>query len=395
MADQQKSGPSAGRPSADHNGLRHSTPGLPAEHYFDRELYALDLKKIWYRQWIYAGRSQDVESPRSFLTLAIGDQRVLLVRDDHQRLNGFFNTCRHRGALLCTARDGQLKSPTIVCPYHAWTYSLDGGLLRTSSKSQPLGFEPGDYPLYPVAVTEWNGFIFAALCDDPPAFGASFDQPLNRMDAWRLGELRVGHVFTRTMQCNWKIFWENYNECLHCPSVHPQLSQLVPIFGRGLLEERDDPQWPAHAGDADPKFKGGLRAGAATWSMDGRAVGAAIAGLSEPDRLTAHVYMTGLPSVFIVGHPDYVRVVSLRPLGPEQTEMRVEYLFTSETLADATVNLRNAIDFANTVMSEDADICELNQQGLHAGPHQHGVLMPEEYLVSQFHQWLRQALAAP
>jgi len=137
-----------------------------------------------------------------------------------------------------------------------------------------------------------------------------------------------------------------------------------------------------------------LRAGAATWSQDGRPLGPGFAGISAQDRLMAHLYITSLPSVFIVGHPDYVRVVRLRPLGPEQTEMRVEYLFAPETLADPTVDIRNAIDFANTVMLEDADICELNQQGLHAGPHRRGVVMPEEYLVAQFHEWVRRALAA-
>ena len=381
-------------PAAGYNGLRVCTPGLPAEHYFDPELYALDLKKIWYRQWLYAGRSEDVAAARSFLSFAIGDQRVLLVRDERLQLNGFFNTCRHRGALLCAEPIGQLKSSALICPYHAWSFGLDGRLLRTSSKYEPPGFDAGDHALYKVAVIEWNGFIFVALCDQPPAFAASFDQPLNRMDDWRLADLRVGHVILRVMQCNWKIFWENYNECLHCPSVHPQLSQLVPIFGRGLLEERDDPDWAEHAADPDPRFKGGLRAGAATWSQDGRPLGPGFAGISAQDRLMAHLYITSLPSVFIVGHPDYVRVVRLRPLGPEQTEMRVEYLFAPETLADPTVDIRNAIDFANTVMLEDADICELNQQGLHAGPHRRGVVMPEEYLVAQFHEWVRRALAA-
>jgi Rieske 2Fe-2S family protein len=376
-----------------YNGLKTNTPGLPAGHYFDPALYALDLKKIWRRQWIYVCRSADIQAARSFITHEIGDQRILLVRTETGGLNGFYNTCRHRGALLCTEPAGVLRSAAIVCPYHAWAYGLDGRLLRTSSKAHAAGFEPGDYPLYEIAVTEWNGFIFVALGTDPPAFADGFDQPLNRMDGWRLQDLRAAHTFKKIMQCNWKIFWENYNECLHCPSVHPELSQLVPIFGRGLLEERDDPRWPEHAGDIDPRFKGGLRAGAATWSKDGQLVGEAIAGLKEEDRKAAHVYMTSLPSVFIVGHPDYVRVVRLRPLAPEQTEMRVEYLFAPGTLDDQAVDLRNAVDFANTVMSEDAAVCELNQKGLHAAPHRRGVLMPEEYLVSQFHEWLRRELA--
>ena len=177
------------------------------------------------------------------------------------------------------------------------------------------------------------------------------------------------------------------------PGRAPEVSALVPIYGRGLLEERDDPEWKAHAADADPKYKGGLRSGAATWSLDGRTTGKPFPGLSDADRQAGHVYMTSLPSVFLVGHVDYVRVVRLLPLGPEKTELRVEYLFSPETLADPGFDLRNVVDFTNLVMTEDAEVCELNQRGLRAGPHARGVVMPEEYVIRQFHDWLRAELA--
>jgi Rieske 2Fe-2S family protein len=374
---------------AHYNGLSHRQVGLPAHHYFDRAQYERELNRIWYRNWIYAGRSEDLLQPRTFRTLEIGDQRVLLVRDEAGILQGFYNTCRHRGSALCREAYGQLRTSAIVCPYHAWVYDLRGNLLRTSSKSLAHDFAIADYPLYRISVQEWSGCVFVALTDEPAPLQENFDQPLSRLDHWSLGDLRRGHVFTRTMQCNWKIFWENYNECLHCPGVHTQLSQLVPIFGRGLLEERDDPEWRQHVASDDPKLKGGLRHGAATWSTNGRAVGAALPGLTEEDRQAAHVYLTGYPSVFIVGHPDYVRLVRLRPLGPEQTEMCVEYLFASQTLADPGFDLNNAVKFADRVMTEDAQVCELNQRGLRALPHRQGVVMPEEYLVLQFHEWVR------
>jgi Rieske 2Fe-2S family protein len=147
------------------------------------------------------------------------------------------------------------------------------------------------------------------------------------------------------------------------------------------------------AADPHPKFKGGLRAGASTWSADGRTTGIAFTDLADEDRKLGAVYLTALPSMFIVGHVDYVRVVRLRPLGPEQTELRVEYLFSAETLAAPAFDLRNVVDFTNLVMSEDADVCELNQQGLHAAPHRGGVVMPEEYAVRQFHDWIASELA--
>src|ERR1700722_2941556 len=254
-----------------YNGLTEHTEGLDADAYFDPRQYERELQRIWYRNWVYVGRSSDVARARAFRTFELGDQRIILVRDEQGVLQGFHNTCRHRGAALCREPAGVLRTPAIICPYHAWVYNLQGDLLRTSSKAHASGFDVADFPLYRVSVKEWRGFIFVALTDSPPVFEKIFDLPLNRLDAWPLENLVVGHVLLKTINSNWKIFWENYNECLHCPGVHPRLSQLVPIYGRGLLEERDDPQWASHLEDSDPKFKGGLRNGAATWSLDGRA----------------------------------------------------------------------------------------------------------------------------
>jgi glycine betaine catabolism A len=376
-----------------YNGLTEHTEGLPADAYFDPRQYERELQRIWYRNWVYVGRSAELGAARAFRTFELGDQRILLVRDDQGALQGFHNTCRHRGAALCREPHGVLRTGTIICPYHAWVYNLHGDLLRTSSKAHASGFDVADYPLYKINVKEWRGFMFVALTDAPPPFEKIFDLPQNRLDAWPLEDLVVGHVLLKTVHSNWKIFWENYNECLHCPSVHPKLSQLVPIYGRGLLEERDDPQWNEHAADADPKFKGGLRSGATTWSLDGKTTGIPFPGLSDEDRRAGHIYLTGLPSVFLVGHVDYVRVVRLLPQGPERTELRVEYLFSPQTLADPAFDMRNIVDFTNLVMTEDAAVCELNQLGLRAGPHARGVVMPEEYVIRQFHEWVRAELA--
>lgn len=376
-----------------YNGLTEHTIGLPAEAYYDARLYENDLQKIWLRNWVYVGRSSSVATPRSFRTFELGDQRILLVRDEGGVLRGFYNTCRHRGAALCRENAGVLRSRSIVCPYHAWTYTLQGELLRTSSKRHADGFDPADYSLYKINVHEQGGFIFAAFTDAAPPFETTFDPPLSRLDAWPVKDLVVGHSLIKTIQCNWKLFWENFNECLHCPLVHPSLSQLVPIYGRGLVMEGDDPNWSLTADNPDPKFKGGLRRGASTWSTDGQIVGVPFSGPSDEDRRRGAVYLTNLPSVFIVAHLDYVRVVRVRPLGPELTELHVEYLFSAESLASPGFDLTKIVDFANTVMSEDVAVCELNQSGLRAAPHVGGVLMPEEHLVHQFHRWIGSELA--
>ncbi len=373
----------------DFNGLTSAHPSLPAAWYFDPARHELEMRRIWQRHWLYVCRATELPAPRSFRTFEVGDQKLFLVRDEAGVLRGFHNTCRHRGSTLCTQDSGTLRTAAIVCPYHAWSYALDGKLQRITSKFTPAGFDAKEHALYPVSMREWRGFVFVSLAKDPPPFAASWDTPLTRLDGWPLEELQVGHSATKVLRCNWKIFWENYNECLHCPLVHPTLSQMVPIYGRALMEPRDDPQWKQHAQDEDPKYRGGVRRGAHTWSRDGQLVGKAFPGIAAEDLRTGYVYMTGLPSVFIVGHPDYVRVVRLRPLAPESTELHIEYLFSAETLADPAFDVQRITDFAGAVLREDAQVCELNQSGLRAAPHAQGVLMPEEYVVKQFQDWIR------
>jgi Rieske 2Fe-2S family protein len=376
-----------------YNGLTQLTAGLPAEAYFDPQSYERDLQRIWLRNWIYVGRSSSVATPRSFRTFELGDQRILLVRDEAGTLRGFYNTCRHRGAALCREAGGILPSGAIICPYHAWSYSLKGDLQRTSSKRLPEGFDPADYPLYRISVREQGGFMFISLTEAAPSFDTTFEPSLSRLDAWPLKDLIVGHASVKTIHANWKLFWENFNECLHCPGVHPSLSQLVPIYGRGLVMEGDDPNWRQTADDPDPKYKGGLRGGASTWSLDGQLTGIPFSRLSDEDRRRGAVYVINMPSAFIVAHPDYVRVVRVRPLGPELTELDVEYLFSAESLASPQFDLHKIVKFADKVMSEDVEVCELNQRGLRAAPHVSGVLMPEEHIVYKFHQWVASELA--
>ncbi len=375
-----------------YNGLEKLEEGLPAAWYYDAGQYERELAGIWRRTWIYVGRSSEVGERRGYMTFTLGGQQILLVRDDDGVLHGFHNTCRHRGAALCLESHGVLRSSSVVCPYHAWVYNLKGELVRTSSKTIPKGFSKADYPLYAVKVQEWRGFIFAALADDPPTLEEALDFKMGRLERWPLEELVVAHTDTKVIHCNWKVFWENFSECLHCPGIHPSLCQLVPLFGRGYIRERDDPHWQEHAADPNPLYRGGLRAGAESWSLDGSRSAPAFPGLSDEDRKLGQVYLTSLPSVFIAAHVDYVRAVRLWPLGPETMELRVQYLFSPQALASPDFNLRKVTEFADRVMSEDAYACEINQRGLRALPHRAGVVMPEEYMVHAFHQWVRARL---
>lgn len=374
---------------ASYNGLGEFQPTLATADYTSPDAYARDLASIWYRNWIYVCRDADIAAPLDYRTVRIGSQSVLVLRDDTGALRAFHNTCRHRGSELCSAGAGRLKARLLTCPYHAWSYSLRGDLVRVPSRSHPPGFDKADYPLYPVAVSSWRGFVFVNLDAAPrESVGATFDAQSADLGNWPLEELVTGHVLTRTVACNWKVFWENYSECLHCPGVHKHLSQLVPIYGRGLMAREDDPDWELHAGDDAPEYSGGLREGAQTWSEDGRVHGEVFATLTEAERKAGQHYATHLPSMFVVGHVDYVRAVSLLPLGPGETKLTAEWLFPRGSVGDAAA-VDNVVRFGARVLEEDAVICEVNQRGLGSARHAHGILMPEEYEIARFHRWVR------
>ena len=374
-----------------YTGLRQAKTALPAYSYYSQEAYDRDLRTIWYRSWINVCRSSDLAGPRAYRLERIGTQEILLLRDEDGILRAFHNTCRHRGSALCSESSGRLKGRLLVCPYHSWSYSQKGDLVRAPSKELPQGFDRTGLGLYAVAVEEWRGFVFINLDKEPQSSVAeTFDAGSADLGNWPLETLAVGHRYVKRMACNWKIFWENFNECLHCPNVHPELSDLVPIYGRGLMSRHDDPRWADHADDSAPKYSGRLRDGAESWSSDGRASAPAFPQLSPSEREAGQSYATHLPSVFVVGHIDYVRTVRLRPLGPEETELTAEWLFDAKALARGEVDLDNAVAFPRLVLDQDASICETNQRGLKSIRHEAGILMPEEYELHRFHNWIRE-----
>ena len=374
------------------SALKRLEPSLPSSWYFDASQYALELQRVWNRNWVYLCRADSLADPCSFRTFTIGTQPVLIVRDETGVLRAFYNTCRHRGSMLCSEPAGQLPAKAIICPYHAWTYRLNGNLARIPSGGRPHHVAINETALYPIALSQWQGFVYVNLDGSSRGLSEQLNLNTETLAHWPLAQLAVGHRLTKRIKCNWKIFWENFNECLHCPTVHPGLSSLVPIYRRGIMDEHDDPNWMAHAGNADPAHKGGLRADATTWSVDGRSLGHEFPALTPEERRIGYHYLTSLPSHYLVAHVDHVRSSRLLPLGPEETELEIEWLFPAATLADPDVDIHKVCDFSTQVMAEDGNACETNQRGLHSAPHAQGWLMPEEYDVLRLHEWLRAQL---
>ncbi len=219
----------------DYNALDVAAPMLPASWYFDPAHYEKELASIWRRNWLYLCRADALAEPGAFERLSIGDQEIFVIRTASGRLAGYYNTCRHRGSVLVTEPAGKIRGKTISCPYHKWCYATeDGALIATSSFREPQDFDKKEFGLFPIAVHEWRGFVFVHFDGDAIwNESAFFDDSLDDLKNFPLEKLTVGARWSKKLACNWKSYWDNYNECLHCPHIHPELSSLVPIYKRG------------------------------------------------------------------------------------------------------------------------------------------------------------------
>ncbi len=363
--------------------MTHCPETLPTEAYLDPAWFARERRGIWAREWIYAGRLNDL-APGTLRRVAIAGDNLILCRDTASTVTAFHNTCRHRGAELCAETEKPLGR-LITCPYHAWAYATDGRLISTAHATPSDDFRKEDHGLYPVHLREWNGFLYLCLAEQPPEF--SPDLGLQALDNWPMADLVTGHRLETVLECNWKVFWENYNECLHCPGIHPELSDMVPVYRHGIMSAQEAPDWTPDA-ETGPVLKEGAR----TWSMDGKPCGPEFANLTAQERASGHTFVTLYPTMFIVAHVDYARAVSLTPLGPEQTRLTAEWLFLPETLAQPGFDLARVTDFATTVLLQDGAACEMNQRGLRSSRHRHGRLMPQEFDIHRFHHWVQSRL---
>lgn len=357
--------------------LGHCPPTLPRRAYLEQTWYDAEMRAIWAREWVCVGREADFAKGQ-MRRVSVAGQSVILVWHDDE-LRGYHNVCRHRGSELCAAETAPQTGKLIRCPYHAWAYATDGRLISTALATPTPDFDKAAHGLLPVAVQVWNGIVFANLASDPGPLAP--DMGLGALDHWPMDSLVTGHVLEMTLACNWKVFWENYNECLHCPGIHPELVDMVPVYGKGIMSNAEDAEW-------DGTAKPGLKPGAQSWTMTGEACAPPFADLTDAERAAGFFFVTLLPTAFIVAHPDHVRLVTLRPLGPEQTLLRAEWLFAPQTLAQPGFDHRAVTDFATLVLEQDGAACEMNQRGLRSEAYVAGRLMPQEYDIAAFHQWL-------
>ncbi len=378
--------------------LDNMEPSFPNRWHYDPEHYQRELETFWYRMWINVCRSDEVASPRDYKVVSIGEQNIVVTRDLKGNLRAFHNTCRHRGSILCTEANGRFEGGSIVCPYHAWTYSLEGNLIATPHQLESADFDMKDYSLYDVAIGEWGGFVFVNLTPEEaePLEKALGDTPV-KFKNYHPERLKLGFRYVHEIKANWKLWFENYSECFHCPQVHPELINIVPIFSKGLGSVRQDPEWKPSGGETMLLHGGSdIIPGGRTWTMDGQLSGPAFSGLTEEE---ANCTMSGMqlrPNFFFVAHPDYVHTQQMIPTSPTTVQLTWDYLFEPETMERDDFDAKRGYELWHVTNLQDAQNVEWQQAGIEGGRkhHEYSVFVPQEQGPHQFNNWVMEIMEA-
>ena len=302
-----------------------------------------------------------------------------MLRDGEGGLRAFHNVCRHRGSRLCVEPQGQLGH-AIQCPYHAWTYGLDGALRAAPNMAGVAGFDQRDYPLKAVALADWQGLLFVNLAPDPIPFAEALPALQGRFDAWRLPELRSVHREVYEVEANWKLFFHNFSECYHCPTVHPHLNKLTPY--RNSNNELDE----------GPLLGGPMRMTnpEGSMTMGGGRCAPPFPGLSMAERGRVYYY-TVFPSAFLSFHPDYVLVHRAQALAVGRTRILCDWYFHPEAIATPSFDPRPAVDFWDLTNRQDWELCANAHLGVASEAWEPG---PYSELESQLAAFDRQYLRA-
>lgn len=195
---------------------------LHQRFYTDPEIYRLEIEKIVNRNWILAGHLSQWMKTGDFRVLNVGDESAIVVRGENGKLSGFANVCRHRGSLVCLEAAG--NTDRFSCPYHGWTYAIDGHLVAARNMGE--GFDKTEYGLKPVSIGIIHGLVFVSFCSDPPALEGAIRDLQEVMQMYDFENLKVAAQKSYAIPANWKLSVENYQECYHCATAHPEYAQL-------------------------------------------------------------------------------------------------------------------------------------------------------------------------
>ena len=346
---------------------------LPPRAFVDPDVFEWEVERI-FSGWICVGHASQVAEPGHYLMREVGRSSVVVIGGEEGRTHAFLNVCRHRGARIVEVPEGSVRR-RLRCPYHAWSYGFDGELKAAPHMDGVENFDTSCWGLIPVRVATVGGLVLVDLSGDAPEAGEHVGELAGHLERYSVGALERAGQAHYEVDANWKAIAENYNECLHCPGVHPELNELSDYMsGEGV--------------EGAGAWCGGsmtLREGAATMAREREASNGRppLPGLSESD-LGSVLYFVLFPNALVSLHPDYVMLHTLWPRAADRTDVVCEWYFEPDTIAAEAFDPSDAIEFWDQVNREDWHVCELTQKGVRTPGYVAGRYSAEELDVHAF-----------
>lgn len=354
---------------------------LPGEVYWSPDVLAIEQRGLFSREWLCVGRAADIPDSGDWFTKEIAGNSIIVMRGADGAIRAFHNICRHRGSRLLEAEKGCGLS-RILCPYHAWSYNLDGSIHTAPRMGED--FRKTEFPLVAVRIGFHEGFIFLNL-DEKARPLENYLEDLPDLKRFRIPELVCGKRIEYDVAANWKIICENYSECYHCAGAHPQLARISDQIPRSAGEQ-----------EMGECFNGGpmiLRDGIETMSMSGRSTLPIIPGLTLADCRLVHYYVL-YPNMLLSPHPDYVLVHTAWPVAPDRTHVICEWLFTKEAVESKDFDPSDVVEFWDMTNRQDWALCERVQASASSPGFRQGPYQSSEDCVHTYDKWYADKLAA-
>ena len=381
---------------------RRRDHALPRPFYTDPEILDLDLAAIWYREWLFAIPSCEIPKAGNFVTLQVGAYPVVIVRGADGQVRAFHNSCRHRGSRVCTALKG--NAPKLVCPYHQWTYELDGRLLY--ARDMGAEFRPAEHGLKPVACRDAGGMVFICLSETPPAIDRFVETATRYLAPQRLAEAKIAHESTIIEKGNWKLVIENNRECYHCGGSHPSLCRTYSDNPRMTAMEGPDAASPdilAHwqrceAAGLPSRFTNHPRMqwrlaripllnNAESYTMSTKAAVARRMG-QMPFSDAGSLLFFHYPNTWNHFLADHAIVFRILPISPTETEVTTKWLVHKDAVEGVDYDIPNLTEVWMNTNDEDRQVVEENQKGILSPAYEPGPYSTiQEEGVIQFVDW--------
>lgn len=379
---------------------RRSGHSLPRDFYVDEDIHRADLRAVFETDWIFACSAVEIPRPGDYLTLRIGDNPIVILRDRDGQVVAFHNTCRHRGSQICLKEKG--RANRLVCPYHQWVYDLDGSLIH--ARQMPDDFDTTGFDLAPVHVEQVCGMVYICLADQPPSLDRFRDGVTPYIAPHMPERTKVAHVSTVIEDANWKLVIENNRECYHCAANHPELlvsmvefalpddpqvaAQFQDLMARSTArwDALDLPHKPADGGIEFRCIRLPFNENTLSFTLDGKPACRKLLGeFTEPD--LGSVRMFRVPNNWNHFLSDHILHFRVLPLSANRTELRTTWLVHEDAVEGVDYDLEHLTAVWTATNDEDSTLARNNHRGVLSSAYRPGPYAPSEFMLTHFTDW--------